>query len=58
VIAIAHRLSTVANADRIYTVEDGQVTEQGSHAELLDDDGTYAELYAMQGAAAATSSSG
>ncbi len=58
VIAIAHRLSTVSNADRIYTVEDGQVTERGSHAELLDDDGTYAELYAMQGTPAAKSSSG
>jgi len=58
VIAIAHRLSTVSNADRIYTVEDGQVTERGSHAELLNDNGTYAELYAMQGTAAAQSSSG
>ncbi|MCJ0618638.1 ABC transporter ATP-binding protein [Haloarcula hispanica] len=58
VIAIAHRLSTVSNADRIYTVADGQVTERGSHAELLDDGGTYAELYAMQGTAAAESSSG
>ncbi|RKD98048.1 ABC transporter ATP-binding protein [Halopiger aswanensis] len=48
IIAIAHRLSTVKNADRIYTVEAGQIIEQGSHRELLDDEGEYAELYAIQ----------
>lgn len=48
VVAIAHRLSTVANADRIYTVEDGRVSETGTHSSLTARDGTYAELYAMQ----------
>jgi len=47
-IAIAHRLSTVENADRIYTMEDGQITETGSHEELIDNDGQYANLYAIQ----------
>ena len=47
-VAIAHRLSTVKNADRIYTVEDGQITDVGRHDELLDDGGLYARLYATQ----------
>jgi len=48
IVTIAHRLSTVKNADRIYTLEDGEIVEEGSHGELLDDDGEYAELYAIQ----------
>jgi len=48
IIAIAHRLSTVKNADRIYTVDDGQIVESGTHKQLLADDGEYAELYANQ----------
>ncbi len=48
IIAIAHRLSTVKNADRIYTVDDGMIIEQGSHRELLLNDGEYADLYAIQ----------
>jgi subfamily B ATP-binding cassette protein MsbA len=47
-IAIAHRLSTVQNADRIYTVEDGQIIESGTHRELLDNNGLYADLYTIQ----------
>lgn len=47
-IAIAHRLSTVQNADRIYTVEDGQIIESGSHTDLLTDDGKYAQLHNIQ----------
>ena len=48
VIGIAHRLSTVKNADRIYTVEDGRIAEIGSHRDLVEMDGKYAELYAIQ----------
>jgi subfamily B ATP-binding cassette protein MsbA len=47
-VTIAHRLSTVKNADRIYTVENGRITDVGHHDELLDDGGLYAELYATQ----------
>ncbi|QZA89113.1 ABC transporter ATP-binding protein/permease [Salinarchaeum sp. IM2453] len=47
-IAIAHRLSTVENADRIYTMEDGEIVEEGTHHELLDNDGQYASLYTIQ----------
>jgi subfamily B ATP-binding cassette protein MsbA len=48
IITIAHRLSTVENADRIYTMEDGRISEEGKHSELVDKDGKYAELYAVQ----------
>jgi subfamily B ATP-binding cassette protein MsbA len=48
IVTIAHRLSTVKNADRIYTVEEGAVTETGTHGELVKQDGKYAELYSIQ----------
>jgi len=48
VFAIAHRLSTVQGADCIYTVEAGEITEMGTHQELVASDGKYAELYAIQ----------
>jgi len=44
-IVIAHRLSTVVDADRIYVLERGQVVQAGSHAELMAADGLYANLY-------------
>jgi len=48
IIAIAHRLSTVKNADQIHTVDNGEIIESGTHAELLDDEGEYADLYEIQ----------
>jgi subfamily B ATP-binding cassette protein MsbA len=47
-IGIAHRLSTVRNADRIYTVDDGEIIETGCHDNLIERGGQYAELYAIQ----------
>jgi len=48
IIAIAHRLSTVKNADRIYTVDNGEITESGTHQELLEFGGNYEKLYEIQ----------
>jgi ABC-type multidrug transport system fused ATPase/permease subunit len=42
---IAHRLSTVVNADRIVVIQDGQIIEQGNHTELLAKRGAYYDLY-------------
>ena len=45
VVAIAHRLHTAHDADRVAVVEDGKVAELGSHDELLAQDGSYAALW-------------
>ena len=47
-ILIAHRISTVQNADRILMIEDGRCAEAGTHSELLKLDGSYARLYEQQ----------
>lgn len=44
---IAHRLSTVTKADRVLVIQQGKIAEQGTHAELLAQQGIYANLYAM-----------
>jgi len=48
VIAIAHRLSTIAAMDRLVIMDQGRIVEQGSHGELLQRGGLYAELWARQ----------
>ncbi len=47
-LVVAHRLSTVKNADRIVVVEGGRITEEGTHTELMERGGTYAKLYSLQ----------
>lgn len=47
-IVIAHRLSTIAKLDRIIVLDDGKIVEDGSHAELLAKNGTYAKLWEHQ----------
>ncbi len=47
-IIIAHRLSTVRNADMIVVLEEGRIAETGTHAELIDKGGLYRQLYEMQ----------
>jgi ATP-binding cassette, subfamily B, bacterial len=46
--AIAHRLSTLKNADRLLVVEKGRLAEIGTHAELIENDGIYARLCHLQ----------
>jgi len=47
-LVIAHRLSTVIDADEIIVLRDGQVAERGRHQDLLEQDGLYAEMWAQQ----------
>ncbi len=47
-LIVAHRLSTIKNADEIAVVDEGRIIEKGTHQELLDQGGMYAELYRLQ----------
>ncbi len=48
VIAIAHRLSTIAAMDRLIVLDEGKIVEQGSHQQLIEQQGIYAQLWALQ----------
>ncbi|MGK5627879.1 ABC transporter ATP-binding protein [Streptomyces sp. URMC 123] len=48
VILISHRMSTIRKADRIVVLRDGRIAEQGSHDELMKDNGEYARLFRLQ----------
>ena len=47
-LVIAHRLSTVINADTIYVIDSGKIAESGTHFELLKNEGVYSRLYTQQ----------
>lgn len=47
-IVVAHRLSTIKNADEIAVIADGRIVEQGNHEQLMANGGMYAELYSLQ----------
>ena len=48
VVFITHRLSTTRHVDRIYMFEYGKITEQGSHNELISQNGNYAKMFNLQ----------
>jgi ATP-binding cassette subfamily B protein len=47
-LVVAHRLSTIKNADSIVVISDGRILEKGSHSELMQNNGLYSELYNLQ----------
>ena len=48
VIVIAHRLKTIAGADQIIVLDDGKLTEQGTHQKLIEKNGLYKKLFTIQ----------
>jgi ATP-binding cassette subfamily B protein/ATP-binding cassette subfamily C protein len=57
VVLITHRLASVRYADHIYVLDAGRVTEDGTHTELMNEEGLYAQLYELQAAAYRTAPS-
>jgi len=48
VVFISHRLSSAVDADKIYLLENGRIVESGSHKELMERNGKYAEMFHLQ----------
>jgi ATP-binding cassette subfamily B protein len=57
-VLVSHRLSSVRHADRIVVISDGRIVEDGSHRELLERGGRYAEMFTLQASRFASASGG